>query len=187
MKRLVCRVEGSGGEALKLAFSVLRNCLEEQGTRLCLMYIGDGPPYPNSEQELSTLCPAWVENCISSFSQAQAIIEERTALGMNALIITGCFMDWSCPGDVINGPLEEMEFFLQRQKISVALLEEEMPGCQGGRGDQQYGMSELRQCAVSALESYDEKYCGEEFVLPYGALPVFTAEPDGFLYRAAVV
>jgi len=111
-----------------------------------------------------------------SFGQAQATIEKNVAKGINALLMTDCFMSWDCPGDILNKPLEGLESYLRRNEISVALVQDYSEKVSRTRFPRVDGASMFRKYSLDARDKSSEMYCGEAFVLPYGALPVFFVE-----------
>ncbi len=173
MRRIVSRVEGSQEYTCQLAIFILKNIFIDQGVVLRPMYVGNGKMSHKREQHLP-LPRMIAENYLyTSFSHAQESIEEKVSKGINALLIDDSFLEWDCPGDRLNGPLELLEDYLMRHNVSVALLQDYPEGIPIEKIERVHGAMGLKRCSLDARDSYNENYCGAAFVLPYGVLPAF--------------
>lgn len=176
MKRIVFRAEGKYGDACRLALLVMKCALREQGVQLRPMYISNEQMPDCIKRDFIASNVISEKSRFRSFDQAQAVIEENVANGINALLMTDCFIYWDCPDDILNEPLETLERYLQLHEISVALVQEyseNVPRAQFPKID---GAVALKQISLEARDRDNEIFCGEAFILPYGVLPAFFVE-----------
>jgi len=176
MKRIVFRTEGKYEDSCRLAVLVMKCAFREKGVKFRPMYISNEQIPDRMKQEFSALGGILEEARFSSFSHAQAAIEGNVEKGINALLISDSFMSWNCPGNVLNKPLENLECYLKRNEISVAIVQDYSEKVPRTRFPKVNGASVLKKYSLDARDSNNEMYCGEAFVLPYGVLPVFFIE-----------
>ncbi|MDP2791221.1 MAG: hypothetical protein Q8O15_05625 [Rectinemataceae bacterium] len=176
MKRIVFRAEGKTEDACRLALLVMRCAFRDQNLQLRPMYIGNEPLPGRMKREFIAYSGLSEQSRFRSFGQAQATIEKNVANGINALLVTDCFMSWDCPGNILNKPLEDLESYLRQNEISVALVQDYSEKVPRTRFPRVVGASVLKKYSLDAMDSNNEMYCGEAFVLPYGVLPVFFVE-----------
>lgn len=176
MKRIVFRAEGKQEDACRLALLVMKCVFREQGVQLRLMYISNQQMPDRMKQKNFTSGGILKEARYKSFGQAEAAIEESVANGINAILMTNCFIHWDSPDDILNKPLATLEHYLQLHEISVALVQEyseNVPRAQFSKVD---GAVALKQISLEARDRNNEMFCGEAFILPYGVLPAFFVE-----------
>lgn len=173
MKRIVCRVEGNPEYTYKLAMLVLKNVFINQGVELRPMYVSNEEILEGTFRGLIASDPIIMVNRYTSFLQAQKSIENSIVKGINALLMTDCFLNWECPGDRLNEALDLLESYLRKHEVSVILLQNYSERVPLNQLQQVCGAMALKQSCLDASDHYNEIYCGEEFVLPYGVLPAF--------------
>ena len=176
MKRIVFRAEGKSEDACRLALLVMRRAFREQGVQLRPMYIGNELLPERMKRGFIASGGLSGQSRFRSFDQAQAAIAKNVADGINALLMTDCFMSWDCPGNILNKPLEKLESYLRRNEISVALVWDCSEIVPLTRFPKIRGAAELKKYSLDARDNSVEMHCGEAFVLPYGVLPVFFVE-----------
>lgn len=168
MKRIVFRVEGKHEDACRLALLVMNCAFRDHGVQFRPMYIGNAPLPDRIRRKFIDSGGLSAQARFRSFDQAQAIIEKNVANGINALLITDCFLSWECPDDILNRPLEDLESYLQRNEIPVALVQDCSEIVPLTRFPKISGATALKKYSLDARDSNNEMYCGEAFVLPYG-------------------
>jgi hypothetical protein len=173
MKRIVFRAEGKYEDACRLAMLVMKCAFMEQGVKFRPMYISNEQIPDRIKQEFIAFGGLSEQSRFRSFDQAQATIEKNVADGINALLITDWFMSWDCPDGILNKPLENLEHFLRRNEVSVAIVQDYSEKVPLTRFPKVSGAVALKKYSLDARDSNNEMYCGEAFVLPYGVLPVF--------------
>lgn len=176
MKRIVFRAEGKHEDACRLALLIMKCAFREQGVQLHPMYISDEQMPDCIKRKFIKSGGIWKEARYTSFAQAQAAIEGCVANGINAILMTDCYMQWECPDNILKGPLENLELYLQRNEVSVALVEEYSEEVPRANLPQINGAIALKEISLEARDRNNEMFCGEAFILPYGVLPAFFVE-----------